>query len=133
MATFLGGVARVRSKAALLLDAVLFNDSLTSQNSAAIDCSGFRRFRLILTMVSDNTPTDIQFIPQFSNDGGVTFHSFLQGLFASLFFEDTVMSSEITEVYSGEVNGSSFRLRVVATGTTATSTFKVTARVEFSN
>ena len=120
-----------RSPVTTLLDGVVFNDVLSSQNSGQVDCAGFREFVLYLTMLSASTPTDIQFIPQFSNDGGTTWFSYLQGPWASMFFEDAVMSSEITEAYSGLVVGRLFRLRAVATGTTSSATFTVTASVEF--
>lgn len=120
-----------RSVITTLVNNVTFNDVLTSLNSEGVVCSGFREFLLYLTMVSANTPTRIQFIPQFSNDVGVTWFSYLQGPWASMMFEDTVMATQITECYSGAVLASRFRLRTVATGSTSTNTFRITAAVEF--
>ena len=116
-----------------LVTARVFNDVLTALNSAALDTHNRRRFLLFLNIDSANTPTDIQFIPQFSDDDGVTWFDYKQGLFASLFFEDLDTAPGITECFSGECAGRLFRLRVVATGTTAPNTFTVTARVSFLN
>lgn len=120
-----------RSVITTLVNNVTFNDITTDFNSAGVVSSGFREFILYLTMVSANTPTRIQFIPQFSNDAGVTWFSYLQGPWASMMFEDTVMTTAINECYSGPVFATRFRLRTVATGTTSTNTFRITASVEF--
>ena len=122
----------IRSSAiTTLVDGEVFDDAQTVYSSAAVGCHGFRRFLLFLNVDSTSTPTDIQFIVQFSDDGGTTWYSFLQGLFASLFYEDVATASGITECFSGEVAGRDVRLRVVATGTTAVNKFMVTAAIEF--
>jgi hypothetical protein len=120
-----------RSVITTLVNNITFNAITTSLNSEGVVSSGFREFILYFTMVSANTPTRIQFIPQFSNDAGTTWFSYLQGPWASMMFEDTVMATAITECYSGPVFATRFRLRTVATGTTSTNTFRITASVEF--
>lgn len=114
-----------------LIDAATYDDSTTSENSAAQDTDEYRKFLLFLDVDSANTPTTVQFIVQFSDDGGTTWYDYKQGLFTSLYYEDQDTASGITECFSGECAGRDFRLRVVATGTDATNTFTVTAKVEF--
>lgn len=116
-----------------LITARVFNNVLTALNSAALDTYSRRRFLLFLDIDSANAPTTIQFIVQFSDDGGNDWFDYKQGLFASLFYEDTDTASGIQECFSGECAGRLFRLRAVAVGTTAPNTFTVTARVSFLN
>ena len=114
-----------------LIDAVEFNATTTTYNSAAVKCGAWKHFLLYLNVDSTATPTDIQFIVQFSDDGGTTWWTYKQGLFASLFYEDQDTASGIYECFSGDVAGRTMRLRAVATGTTAANKFTVTAKVEF--
>lgn len=120
-----------RSAIITLIDGVTFNNTTTASNSNAQDCYSYRYFLLYLNIDSTNAPTDIQFLIQYSDDGGTTWYDYRQGLFASLFYEDTVVAAGILECFSGEVMGRTIRLRVVATGTTSTATFLVTAKIEF--
>ena len=126
--------ARIVARSALttLLSAVVFDAVTTAQNSTSLDVSKFRRFLLHLQVLSASTPTDIRFIVQFSDDGGTTWWTYKQGLFASLYYEDQDTASAINESFSGEVAGRLLRLRAVATGTTATATFTATAKIELS-
>lgn len=114
-----------------LLNAVVFNAATTNQNSAQVDVEPYRRFTLYLQVDSTLAPTTIQFLVQFSPDGGTTWHTYKQGLFASLFYEDTDVASTVYECFSGECAGRLFRLRAVAVGTDATNLFTVTAKAEF--
>ena len=129
----IGGGALKRSTPVTLLSAQVFDNVTTTKNSSGVDCRGYREGLLHLDMLSTLTPTTIQFILQFSDDGGTTWRSHLQGPWASMFFEDTVMASQIYEAYSFPVVGKLFRLRAVAVGTSATLKFTVTAKVEFRN
>lgn len=111
----------------------VFNDVLTALNSPAYDTYTRRKFLLFLDIDSTLAPTTIQFIPQFSDDSGTDWFDYKQGLFASLFYEDTDTASGIKECFSGDCAGELFRLRVVAVGTDGTNLFTVTARVSFLN
>lgn len=122
-----------RSSIATLIDGVVFDADPTSYNSEKQDCDHYRRFLLFLNIDSTNTPTTIQFIPQFSDDGGTTWYDYVQGIFASMFYEDTDVASGIKECFSGECAGRDFRLRAVAVGTDGTNTFTVTAKIAFFN
>lgn len=123
--------ARRSSAITTLINNVTFNNTTTSYNSSGVDTADFKRFLLFLNVKSAGTPTYIQFIVQFSDDGGTTWYDYKQGLFASLFYEDQDTAGGISECFSGECAGRDFRLRAVATGTTASDTFTVTAKAEF--
>ena len=124
----------IRSGAiATLIDAITLDDDPTSYNSTALDCSGFRKFLLYLSVDSTNDPTTVQFLVQFSDDGGTTWWTYKQGPFAALFYEDADTATEINECFSGDCAGRLIRIRAVAVGTTSDHTFKVTAKVELRN
>jgi hypothetical protein len=122
---------RVARTATGLFTASVLDGTTTNRNSAAVLCAGFTEFTLFLTMLSAGVGTHvIQFIPQFSLDG-TTWFSYLQDIWASMYFEDTVMATVITEAYSGKVKGDRFRLRIVGTNTSSSLTFTVSASVLF--
>lgn len=98
---------------------------------AAIDCSTYRNFALELEILSTNSPTDIEFFVEFSNDGGINWRHHAQGLFASLVYSDASVAALRTEVFTGLVVGDMFRLRVVGTGTDGTDIFTFSALVRF--
>ena len=124
--------ARRSTAITTLVNAQVFDDTQTSYNSANVDCDDHKHFLLHLDVDSTGTGDHIiQFVPQFSDDGGTTWYSYKQGLFASLFYEDVDTASGIKECFSGDVAGRDMRLRVVATDTSATLKFTVTVKVEF--
>lgn len=113
---------------------VVFDDSPTSANSQTIDCSRFREFLLFYTVDSTNTPTDIQFIVQFSQDGGTTWFDYRNDFWGQLIYDDVACATAISRCHSGRCVGDDIRLRVVCTGTTAANTFTVSnARFIFKN
>lgn len=121
----------IRSAVVTLLDAVVFNDVTTTDQSAAQDVRQYRGFTLYLNIDSTLAPTDIRFIVEFSPDGGTTWHEYRQGPFASLYYEDQDTASGLLVCLSGDCAGRTFRLRAVATGTSATALFTATAQAEF--
>lgn len=122
-------MARVAELWTTLIDAVVFDDDPTSQNSANMNVKGCRGVWLYLDIDSTATPTTIQFIAQFSPDGGTTYADYTEGLWASLFFEDTETASGIKRIFHLPVEGiDDWRLRVVCVGTDATNKFTVTAK-----
>lgn len=112
------------------IDAIRIDDDPTSYNSATIEADLWQNFLLYLDIDSTLSPTTLQVIVQFSDDGGTTWYSYFQDLFASLFYEDTDTASGITECFSGQVQGRDMRVRIVGVGTDATNYFDVTAKVE---
>ncbi len=114
-----------------LISALVFNNTTTTDNSVQVDTDNEENFTLYLDIDSTLTPTDIQFIPQFSNDNGTTWFDYKQDQFVALFYEDVNTASGLTECLSGKCVGRDFRLRTVATGTDATNFFTVSVDVEF--
>lgn len=112
------------------IDGIVLDDDPTSYNSAAIEADPWTNFLLFLSVLSSGTPTTVQFVVQFSDDGGTTWYDYVQGLFASLFYEDTDTASVLTECFSGKVHGHDMRVRAVGTGTDGTDKFTISAKVE---
>jgi hypothetical protein len=133
--TKMGSVeSAIRSGAiATLIDAITLDDDPTEYNSSGLDCSGFRKFLLYLAIDSTSTPTTLQILVQFSDDGGTTWWTLTQEPFAALFWEDADTATEINECFTGECAGRLMRIRAVGTGTTSSAKFKVTAKVELRN
>lgn len=120
-----------RSPIFTLINATTFDDDPTSENSAAIDVSKFRKFLLTYSLEKANTPTDIVLQVQFSDDGGTTWFDYTNDFYGDLRFDDTAVGSGIKEAVQGDIGGRLFRLAVTATGTDQTDTFTLTAKVEF--
>jgi hypothetical protein len=107
------------------------NSQADGDLAEAIDCSTYRNFSVELTILSANSPTDIEFFVEFSNNGGADWAHHAQGLFASLVYSDLSVATVVRETFTGLVVGDMFRLRVVATGTDGTDTFTFSALVRF--
>ena len=120
-----------RSPIKNLFNAQILDDDPASTNSSTLDTDNEANFTLYLNITSTLSPTNVQFIVQFSNDGGTTWLDYKKDEFVSLFYEDVDTASGLKECVSGQCVGSDFRLRIVGTGTDATNFFTVTADVEF--
>ena len=109
------------------INAVQLDDDPTSVEGAALTCKGYRYFTLYLDLGATLTPTTLEIIVQFSDDGGTTWYEYRQGLFAALFYEDTVIvsGSGVKEVYQGNVIGQDCRVKAVAVGSNATNFFTI--------
>ena len=97
----------------------------------AIDCSTFRNFSLELEILSTASPTDLTFLVEFSNNGGINWAHHAQGLFASLVYSDLSVATLKREIFTGLVVGDMFRLSVVGTDTDGTDFFTFSALVRF--
>lgn len=103
----------------------IYNSTVQSTNSQAIDCSRFRKFMLYYALDSTSSPTDIQFIVQFSRDSGTTWHNYRNNFWGQLVYDDVACATEIFRCHDGDCVGDMIRLRVVATGTSAANRFEV--------
>ncbi len=116
-----------------LFDKVVVNATQTRE-SPAVQSGPFRRFALYLQIdsagVDDHT---LQVVIEYLNPHTGLWHRYLQGIFASLFYEDTVTASEVNEVFDGLVMGKAMRVTLLGTSTTASLTFTVSVGVEFFN
>jgi len=112
-----------------LIDAVRLDDAPTFYNSAALYIEGYSMVALLVSIDSTLAPTDVRLLAQFSDDGGTTWWDFEEGLWASLYWEDTATATEIHKAFVLPVAGfDHVRIRAVATGTDATNYFDVTVK-----
>ena len=116
-----------------IIDNVVLDDAPTSFTSKAVRVGPFRRFALYLKHKSANAPTNLQYIVEFLNPHDGQWYQYNEGVFASLFYEDTVLATERFESFVGFVLGPDMRLRAVGTGTSSSATFTITAGVAFFN
>jgi len=101
--------------------------------SEACQVHGYRHFTLYASILSVGAPTTIHIEPEFLNDDNGRWHTYKQGLFAALFYEDTDCATEIHEVFNGDCAGRDIRFKVTGLGTTAQAYFTVQLSVEFWN
>lgn len=104
-----------------------YDNVTTSANSEDIDCTGARSFSLIYTLDSTGVGSHtIQFIIQKRNFSG-TYYDMIDEAWGVYKMEDTAYATALNESYGGKLNGAAFiRVRVVASGTTASLKFDVT-------
>ena len=109
------------------VNSVKLDDDPTFYNSLGYDVTGAVGCQVLIDIDSTLAPTDIRVLAQFSDDGGTTWWDYEEGLWASLFFEDTDTAAGINKTYTLPVSGhDELRIRLVATGTDATNFFTVT-------
>jgi len=101
--------------------------------SEACQVHGFRHFTLYISLLSEGAPTTIHIEPEFLNDDNSQWHTYKQGLFAALFYEDTDCATEIHEVFNGDCAGRDIRFKVTGDGCSAQAYFTVQLSVEFWN
>lgn len=115
-----------------ILDTKVLNNT-TEQFSESVECQAFRKFGLFLKMKSTSTPTTIQVKVQFLDRWTGEWHTYKQGLFAALFWEDQDLASGVDEMFTGDVAGRAMRITLTSVGTTSAAYFTVSASVEFWN
>ena len=112
--------ALVRSEEIVVLHDQVVVDDTTPRNSAGLQVGPFRHFALYLRVKSTGTDDHVvQVIVQFLEPRSGLWHDYLQGLFASLHFEDVVHATERQYVFHGDCLGRELRVQLV--GTTITS------------
>ena len=105
----------------------------TEQLSDGLPCHAFREFLLYLAIDSTSTPTTLRIKIEYLEPWTGKWHTYKQGLFASLFYEDGDTASGIYECFSGECMGREIRITLTGVGTTSTEYFTVSAALEFRN
>lgn len=115
----------------------LFDDKVisntTEQVSDAVDCGPYRHFALYLDIDSTSTPTTLQIKVQFLDRWSGKWYTFKQGLFASLYYEDTDVASGVQEMFQGMCAGRAMRVTLTGVGTSSSAYFTVSVAVEFYN
>lgn len=121
------------TKPKTVIDNVTLDDSPTSTTSASVKCEGYSRFMLFLDVDSTLAPTDVLFEVELSPDG-TNWHKYVIGPFGDLRYEDTLTASGLLESLSGECAGAThWRIKATGTGTDASNSFAITAKVAFYN
>jgi len=120
-------ILRTEAAWTTLVNAIRIDDAPTSYDSAGMGVTEYNAVWLLIDIDSTLAPTDLRVLPQFTDDGGTTWWDFEEGLFASLFWEDTDTAAGINKAYLLPCGGiNEFRIRVIGTGTDATNFFDVT-------
>ena len=101
--------------------------------SKEFPCHAFRKFQLYLFIDSTGAPTDIHIKVQFLNPNDGQWYYYKQGLFASLYWEDTDTASGIRECFSGDCVGRAMRISVTGGDASSAAYWTVTSDVEFLN
>lgn len=126
--------ALVRSDEVLRLIDQEVVGALATRISRDVECGPYRRFALYLRIASTGTGTHVvQVIVEFLEPQSMKWHTYNQGLFASLYYEDTVTATEKDDVYEGLCAGRRMRVRLVGTNTSASLYFTISVAVEFFN
>ena len=105
----------------------------TEQISESVPCAPFRKFGLYIDCDSTGSPTTIQYKVQFLDRWTGKWFTHKQGLFASLFYEDTDTASGIFECFTGDVLGRAMRVTLTGVGTTGSAYFTTSVSLDFWN
>jgi len=122
-----------RTSTSNLMNAQVFDNVTTSANSSTLNTQRHAWVSVYLDVDSTNSPTRIQFIPQVSDDGGTTWWEYDEYHYQTIMFEDTEVASQVNKVLQLPAYGDDFRIRVVATGTSATNEFTVSIEAQAQN
>ena len=121
----IGGVYG-QSYACVLADDIRIDDDPTSYTTGAISVKGWSALWMLVKIDSTLAPTNIRILPQFSIDGGNTWYDFEEGLWASLYWEDTDTATQIQKCFLLPCGGvDQVRFVLTGTGTDATNYFDV--------
>lgn len=101
--------------------------------SGEVECRAFREFLLYLAIDSTGSPTTLRVKLEYLDRWSGKWHTYKQGLFASLFYEDGDTASGVYECFSGSVMGRQIRITLTGVGTTGSAYFTVSATLEFRN
>jgi len=108
-------------------------DSLVAQVSRSIQCGSFRKFGLYVYIDSAGQPTTLQVEVEFLDWVSGQWHTFKQGPFAALFWEDGDTANGIYECFVGDVLGRAVRVKLTGVGTSAGVSFTVSIGLDLWN
>jgi hypothetical protein len=121
----IGGVYE-QAYASLLVDDIRIDDDPTTYTTAAVSTKGWSALWMFVKIDSTLSPTDLRILAQFSIDGGNTWYDYEEGLWASLYWEDTDTATEILKAYLLPCGGvDQVRFVLTGTGTDAANYFDV--------
>lgn len=101
-----------------------YDDDPTTDVSASIDCSEYRKATLGFELTKANTPTDIVFDVEVSLDG-TNYTKLMNDFLGDLRFDDNAIGSGIEESVIFFIACNYIRVRVTCTGTDASNTITV--------
>ena len=100
-----------------------------AHNSPAYNIAGSVGAIVAIFIDSTGAPTNMRVLAQFSHDNGVTWNDFEEGLWASLYWEDTDTAAGINKTFTLPCSGQDVvRFRVVGVGTTGAAYFDTVVR-----
>lgn len=101
-----------------------YNNTTTTATSTGIACWQYRKGSLAFTLAKANTPTEIQFTLQGSNDG-TNYFDVQNDFLGAFIYDDVVAGTGPSHLLMFDIAYQKIRLKVTATGTTASATFTV--------
>ena len=101
--------------------------------SDPVACAPFRNFGLYLMVWGKNEPDTLHFEVEFLERWSGQWHSFKQGLFAALFYEDVDTDPAIYECFCACVLGRALRVKVTANDASAAHFWEFSVAVDFWN
>ena len=112
-----------------LLADTLLDGTPAVVNSNSLDVSGQGALWMQIFIDSVGAPTDARIIAQFSHNNGANWSDFVEGLWSSLYWEDTATAASIRQMFLLPCGGQDLvRFRVVTTGTAPGATFTIGIR-----
>jgi len=114
----------------VLLNDVVIDGTPAAVNSASLNISEYGALWIQLYVESVGAPTDVRIIPQFSHNNGANWFDFVEGFWASLYYEDTATAAPgVRSSFMLPCGGQDLvRFRAVATGAGVGATFAVGIR-----
>ena len=109
------------------LDAIedTYDNTTTTNTSSAVECWRYRKATISCALTKANTPTDILFEVEVSVDNSV-WRKLYNGFLGNWIYDDTAVgSSGINPALTFNIVSRYFRVKVTATGTTASNTFTI--------
>jgi hypothetical protein len=121
----IGGIYEQVS-ATVLAANIRIDDDPTSYTTDGVPIRGWSALWVLVKVDRTLSPTDLRILAQFSIDGGVDWYDFEEGLWASLYWEDTDTASGISKAFLLPCGGvDQVRFVITGTGTDATNFFDV--------
>lgn len=107
--------------------------STTPVISDGVPCAAFRHFSLYLFIDSTSTPTTLRIEVEFLEPWSGKWHTYKQGVFAALYYEDGDTASGIWECFQGMCAGREMRIKLTGVGVTSSAYFTNSSAVELFN
>lgn len=108
-------------------------NNTTPRLSQEIACGAYRHFGLFVYIDSTSTPTTLHIEVEFLDRWTGKWHSYKQGLFASLYYEDGDTASGIYECFQGMCLGRAMRVKLTGAGTSGSAYFTTSIGLDLWN